>query len=241
MLLTLAFLSIVQQIMGIYTFYGQALKMKNTLRITYLIGFVLLTLSSCTEKCQKDYIEEFVIIGHSGWCFKDSANWIFDSTKFDVREYFEYKRNSFVRIAKRRPSRDTEFYSISANDTIGFGKLITNILLNQKFKTEYFREENNTGIYDGWNYLLYYKLKSNKEFIIKYYPHHLPDSLKLIHNYIDSIINLKDIKTSESFEFNKATSILAVEQFMTHPPPPAPRENTIKFTPPVVKEDNNQE
>jgi hypothetical protein len=49
------------------------------------LTIALLMLTSCFHQEEKDYIEEFAIIGYSGWCFKDSANWVFDSTKLDVR------------------------------------------------------------------------------------------------------------------------------------------------------------
>jgi hypothetical protein len=86
---------------------------------------------------KKVYVEELVLFGTSGFCIIDSANWIFDSTRLDIRAYLEYKKDSTLKIARRRPNKPTEYFSSVGKDTLGLDSLINKVLLMNRFKNEY--------------------------------------------------------------------------------------------------------
>ncbi len=201
-----------------------------------LIIFILTLLSSCAKVGKKDYVEEFVLFGTSGFCFRNSAeNQIWDSTKLDIREYFEYKKDSFIRIARRRPLHLTEYYSIGERDTIGLDSLMNRVLLFQTYKKEY--ELKDPEIYDGWEYILYYKTSNQKEYIVNYVPHHLPINLRVLHDFITKIIDTANPSVSSKFEYNGITRKEAKELYSKYPPPP-PKQTLqrIKFIAPANKD-----
>jgi len=178
-------------------------------------------LSSCMKVEKKDCIEEFILFGSGGFSSKDSTNhYTFDSTKLEIMEYFEFMKDSLVRIARSHPFSPTEYYSVKKNDTIGFDNLLNAILLTKKYKSEY----NSTAeeMYDGWHYTLFYKKSNHKEFIINYVPSHLPDSLKVLHNFIKRIVLSDSLTVSNKFEFNNITAKQAKELYRKYPPPSPP-------------------
>lgn len=166
---------------------------------------------------EKNYVEELVLFGTSGCCFRDSAkNQIWDSTRLDIREYFEYKKDSFIRIARRRRLHQTEYYSIGGKDTIGLSSLINRVLLSKTYKKEY--ESNDPEIYDGWEYILFYKTSNKKEYLINYVPHHLPDDLKVLHDFIVKIVNTYRLGFSSKFGYNDITIKEVKELYNKRPP-----------------------
>ena len=205
-----------------------------------LIIFVSLTpLNSCRTKEQNPVIDELLIFGHSGLAMKDSLNNFypshalhyidsvrleFDSTRVDIRRYFEYKRDSFVKIAKRWPSINTEYFSILPDDTIGFNELINNTLANKKFKAEYGYDfpDSILFIYDGYPYKLYYKTSNDLDFQINYIPEYLPDSLKSLHDFVLRIIEKSNLTRTNEFNFHPLTTKEAKRIFELIPPPPLP-------------------
>lgn len=183
------------------------------------ILLIILSVFSCVKKEKSETIENLVLFGYSGFCFKDSANWIFDSTKLDIREYFEFKKDSFIRTARRDYIKPVEYHSVNKTDTIGLYKLMESILVNHNFNKEYLPKE--LELYDGRYYTLYVKT-SNKEYRINYSPNCLTDSLNLLHKYITKIVLSKNLGIENEFEFSGITPKVAKELFIQYPPPPKP-------------------
>jgi hypothetical protein len=75
-------------------------------------------------------------------------------------------------------------------------------------------------MYDGLYYSIYYKTSKNKEYNIFYIPDQLPDSLKLLHNYVVNTLLNKPLTPIMKFSFNNITVKTAYELFKTSPPPP---------------------
>jgi len=192
---------------------------KHILKRQFLTFFTIIILFSCSKVEKKDCIENVVIFGTQGFCFKDSANWIIDSTKLDIRSYFEFKRDSFARVSKGKYLKSA--YSITnLTDTTGFYNLVQKVLLNRKFEKEYYAK--GLDLYDGLYYTIYYKTSSKKEFHINYVPEYLPDSLRILHNYIQEMKFPNYPENKNSFKFNSITVDVAKELYRNHPPSPSP-------------------
>ena len=191
---------------------------KHIMKIRIILTFITLTLLiSCSKVEKKDCIEEVVLFGTKGFCFKDSANWLYDSTNLDIRAYFEFKRDSFARISRGKHLKSA--YSITnLTDTTGFYNLVQKVLLNHNFEKEYYSK--GLDLYNGLYYTIYYKTTSKKEFHINYVPHYLPDSLKILHDFIQGIKPSNNLKNES--DFNSITKDVAKEMYRNHPPPPPP-------------------
>ncbi|QEK52813.1 hypothetical protein FYC62_14935 [Pedobacter aquae] len=118
-----------------------------------LIFFLAVFISSCNQKSKSEEIEELVIFGNSGFCLKDnngnsysSTYWIdcdscdtkdlkYDSTKLDIRLYFEYKKDDHTKTSIRKPESTTEYYILSEQETQGFKSLINSTLLSNNLSS----------------------------------------------------------------------------------------------------------
>ena len=129
---------------------------------------------------------------------------------------------------------------IKSTDTLGFNSLIDQILVNKTYKKEYF--DSVPDMYDGLYYTLYYKTTDQKEYLINYIPHHLPDSLRILQNFIDKILQLNNPIDPNKYEFNKISKQFAIELFKNHPPPPPPAKiQNVIFIPAITQDDINKE
>ena len=206
----------------------------------------LLFCNSCNVGEKKEVIDEFLIFGYSGFCLKDSLNNIYpsneifyndsvkfeyDSTRLDIRQYFEFKKDSFINVAIRRPGNKTEYIKIVQSDTLGFEKLINSTLINKQYKTKYSFKKNETVIYDGWSYTLYYRTSKDKEYMIDYIPRIITNSLKELHNFVERIILKNDPEIAKKFEYNSMITIKSKKLFKDHPPLKFSK-STIKFSQP---------
>lgn len=217
---------------------------KNYFLTIFEALFVLIIFSSCNHKNKSEEIEEVVIIGDSGFLLKDnngksypSTYWIdcdtcktedlkYDTTKLDIRQYFEYKKGGRIKVAIRRFKNETEYYYLSAEEKFLFEKLIDSVLISENYKESY----RNTGliIYDGWNYTLYYKFTSGKKKIINYIPNYLPNKLKVFHDTVKSI-SYGNLVASQRFEYHQVVYNNAIKKFVNNPPPVLPVKEQIKF------------
>ena len=199
---------------------------------------MILLLVSCSKPDKKETIEKFVIFGYSGFCIKDSANWIGDSTRLDIRQYFEYIKDSCVRTTRRSYLKPTEYHTIISADTIGLENLLETILLGKIFKNNY--PVDSHSMYDGWYYTLYYKTTKHKECIIHYVPGKLPDQLRILHDFIEKIILTDRPVNIARFEYDPITTIEAKKLFRSNPPPPQTEiiVQKVKFTPPIIVDSN---
>jgi hypothetical protein len=204
--------------------------MKYLLKI--LILFLLIT--SCQTKEKQVVVNELLIFGSSGFCMKDSLNNVYpsgafhyvdnvnlryDSTRLDIRVYFEFKKDSILKISKRLPSGNAEYFSCTPQDTIGLKELINNSLLNKRFKSEYDFPDSLIIVYDGWHYTLHCKTSDQKEILLSYVPECLPDSLKILHNYVMNLVMKPNLTKANEFKFNPLTTKEAKRLFKKiHPP-----------------------
>ena len=173
---------------------------------------------SCNNVERKDVVEEFAIIGCSGFLIKDSANNIYDSTRLDIRTYFEFRKDIFVRIAKIYFNCLPEYYTVRNTDTMGFNKMLNKILLNKRYNDEYKSE--GQWNYEGWLYILYFKTSKQMKKIIYYEPEYLEDSLKILHNYINNLVLSNNLQMTNKFIFNPLISEIATDLYKKYPPPP---------------------
>ena len=217
--------------------------------MTRLLQILLLVLlvNSCRTEEKKEVVDELLIFGYSGFCLKDSANKIYpsdeifynnsfklecDSTRLDIRQYFEYKKDSFIKSAIRKPRQVTEYLTIKQSDTTGLERLINSSLINKKYKTDYSYNDSTPRMYDGWSYTLYFKTSKNKRFLLNYIPDHLPDSLKILHDFVENLLMKNTNPRTKNFEYNPITTIEAKGLFKNHPPPLPSKIEVIRFIAP---------
>lgn len=225
--------------------------------MTRLLQILLLVLlaNSCKPYEKKETIDELLIFGYSGFCLKDSVNQIypsdeifhndsirleFDSTRLDIRQYFEFKKDSFINSAIRRPRQATEYLSLNQSDTIGFQKLINLSLINKRYEINYRFNDSIPMMYDGWFYTLYYKTSKNNRFMLSYIPEYLPDSLRILHEFVENILVKNQNKKTNKFEYNPITSTEAKRLFRKYPPSlPVKLDIKVQYKEPLKKEKRN--
>jgi hypothetical protein len=209
-----------------------------------LIVLLVVFISSCDRENRFEEIEELVIFGSSGFYLKDnngnsysSTYWIdcdscstkdleHDSTKLDIRQYFEFKKGYPVKTAIRKPGSTTEYCLLSKQDTLGLKSLINSTLLYKMYKDDYQPLE--PIIYDGWAYTLYFKTSNGKEKVINYIPSYLPDSLKILHDLLREITLKQDKVASSGFEYHQIVKDESIKKYVSNPPHVLNRE-VIKF------------
>jgi hypothetical protein len=214
--------------------------------------FIILILftQSCRTPERQETIDELLIFGYSGFLLKDSLNNIypvtylrdndsieleFDSTRLDIRQYFEFKKDSFVRMARRGPLQTTEYIQATKPDTAGLQKLINELFIHKNYKSEYDFPDSLIIVYDGWHYTLHYKTSLNREVILNYIPECLPDSIKLLHDYIQRLLRKEYPILTKKFEYNNVTGLEARRLYKIFPPPPLPgkADQTEKYVIPT--------
>ncbi len=215
-------------------------------KLHLLLIVLILFIQSCKTPERKETIDELLIFGYSGFLLKDSLNNTypsnythyqdsirleFDSTRLDIRQYFEFKKDSFVRIARRRTMQTTEYIQMTNSDTTGFQKLINEILIHKNYKSEYDYPDTLIIIYDGLHYTLHYKTSLEREVTLNYIPECLPDSLKLLHSFIQKVLRKDNPRLTNKFEYNKITRSEAIRLYKIFPPPPLPSnvDQTVKY------------
>jgi hypothetical protein len=210
--------------------------------IRMLIAILFILGISCQSNKPKEIIDELLIFGYSGFCFKDSTSktylsdeiWYndsirlyFDSTRLDIRQYFDFKKDSVTKIAVRRPRKETEYFFIDQLDSVGIKEFINKILVNKNYDSEYGFIDTIPRMYDGWFYTLYYKTSNKKDYVINYVPDRLPDSLLILHNLVMNIIKSDYLQQATGFRYDPFTIEEAKRLFIKYPPPQLP-DNTQK-------------
>jgi hypothetical protein len=199
---------------------------------------------SCSTDEKKEVIDDILIFGYSGFCYKDSVNKRYysdeifhndsvnleiDSAQLDIRQYFEFKKDSSINVAFRKPRQSIECLTLNSFDTVGFEKLINKCLINKDYSNNYCYHDTISGIYDGWYYTMVFKTSKNNSIQINYIPDCLPDSLKVLHDFIEKVFTENDFKSKICPGFNPITSIEARRLFRYHPPPKYDKTKRIKF------------
>jgi hypothetical protein len=203
-------------------------------RIIFIFAIII---SSCVHEPEKETIQKFILYGHSGFCFIDSSKWVFDSTKFDVRQYFEYTKGNLLNIAKRGYLEKTKYYRVNPIDTIGLYSLIENIKNVVEKDSDYYPEPN-TSMYDGYYYTIYFLTSTNRAVKINYIPSCLPIELRSFHDTVIQIIASDRNQLTSSFILNTTLKGDALKAYKRYPIPPAPCPvEKVKFTRPITTYD----
>ena len=187
-------------------------------------------------------IARLVVFGYNGYCVRDSLNNIYpgsevyyndsiklfiDSTQLDIRRYLDFEKDSAIKIARRMPRSPLEFFITDGLDLIAFQETINKVLINNRYRDEYYFNDSIPRFYDGGGYSLYYETSNGQSYLINYLPPQLPDSLLIIHNLIENIIESTPLQITNSFRFDTITLMAANRLYRKHHGPPL-RDNTIK-------------
>ena len=214
-----------------------------------LLIILILFVQSCKTPERAESIDELLVFGYSGFSLKDSLNNTyflnylpykysgrleFDSTQLDISQYFEFKKDSFLKLARRRPMQNPVYIQSAYSDTIGLQELMNEILINKNYKSEYVFPDSLIIVYDGWHYYLHYKTSKGREATLDYIPECLPDSLKLLHTYIQDLLLRDNPILTSKFEYNKITGLEARRLYKLYPPPPIPcsPDKAVKYITP---------
>jgi hypothetical protein len=204
---------------------------KHFMKASHYIWILMIVLiMSCSRKSNKESIKEFVLYGYSGFVFSDFSKYTFDSTKLQIRQYFEYEKDSSLKIFKGK----SDYTRILPSNITGFKDTLNTFLISNSFHREYLPGK--LSMYDGCYYTIYYVTTTQKEVLISYIPDELPDSLRILHDYILNIIRTES-KIDKAFEFNRIIKIDALNLFKKYPPPPPP-SGKIKFHSPRIINDD---
>jgi hypothetical protein len=202
---------------------------------TIITFCLLLIIISCSRK-ENEQIDHFILLGQSGFILKDTAQWKFDSSQFDIRQYFEFKINDYVRVAKRLYSDSVRYYTVSTADTLGLAQTISYSIFNRNYDSSY--DINGSSMYDGYYYILYYHTTKGRSKFIKFVPEVMPDTLKVAFSYIDRIFR-KDLKVGPKFNWPDILKDEALEFYKKQPPVPAPSKLELKTKNNAIKKDKN--
>ncbi|GAT62789.1 hypothetical protein PJIAN_392 [Paludibacter jiangxiensis] len=186
-------------------------------------------LISCGKAKPIEQIDEFVLFAYPGFNYLDSDHIVFDSTSLNIRQYFELKRNRFIHIANTKDYKSQPLKYVENNkaDTLGLERLLNQVLISKRYSHEY--DSKPGSWYEGFMYTLYYRTSSNKEFTINYCPDYLPDSLKVLHNYIVNVINCYRNPHNDQFQFHAISKSVAGDLWKRHKPPVESKIEEVKF------------
>jgi hypothetical protein len=196
---------------------------------TTLILILALSISSCRNQ-QKSSIKKLIYFAGQELVY-DSLN----NPHLSIRKYFEYSQNENIRIATGHRYYDSiapmfgldKYYEIPTSGTIK--QIINNTFLNKSFDSTYYGDESR------WYYFFIYETPDNKIKTIRFIKDALPEDLKSIHSFLDSLINSTEITKSQIFSVDILVNDLETELFRHHPPVPRPIPdslNMIKYTEP---------
>jgi hypothetical protein len=196
---------------------------------------IILFINSCSTRENKETINEFLLFGHTE--FFDDYMSITDSTKLDIRVYFEYKKDSSLKIARKKFEGEYEYLTVSPKDTVGLDTLLNNILLRNSFYKSY------SGvpiIYDGLYFTIYYKTSFQREFRIDYIPYCIPKNLAYLNKVITDIILTKDMKKTNKFEFNNIIRETALEGYKHRRIIMDTLQEEVEFKAPGIQDSNEK-
>jgi hypothetical protein len=145
---------------------------------------MIIAITSCSRKDNKEVIIKFVFFAHSGFVKIDPSKRTFDSTKLDVRQYLEYEPDSAIKFSRRRYLQTREFFTINPNLFKGLLDTLNNNLINNKFEKE-IKYPDYPVLYDGLVYAIYFRTSYQHEDLINYIPAFTHDSLlQVLHDQI---------------------------------------------------------
>lgn len=151
--------------------------------------------------------------------FDDSKSLSYDSTKLDIRLYFEFTKKADLKISRRVSEKSAEYFSLCKKDTIGLNILLNNLLQITKFDSIYTFKDPSSAIYDGYSYVLFVKTSKGRFIKFDYIPSCLPDTIKALHSFINNIVRKKGLKATSSFNYNSFLRDYAIKLYKRHKPP----------------------
>jgi hypothetical protein len=198
--------------------------MKNKSIIsTFVIILLILNSISCKET-NNQKIERFVWI-------RSNINWIWQPSDLKALEYLEYFDSSKkVKYAHSTISIDsnnlrsvtTSYFQGSVPDSLRI--LIIYCLFNKNYKTAYPLELDPYTTYSGHPYCIIYKFENHQERIINYYPISIPDSLKILQDYLLKRNGFKLTEVTNQFDIksivDKYRDSIIGDIPLAPPPPP---------------------
>lgn len=208
---------------------------------------ILLLCNSCIGE-KKEVVDELLIFGYRGFClvdslnqpypieeleYNDSVNFQYDSTRLDIRQYFEFKKDSIIKLAIWKPYKATQYSAINPSHNMSLVNLINSAMIGKNYTSNYCFMDSHTGIYDGPYYTLYYKTSKGNTSLINYTPGCLPGELRTLHELVEDILYKNNLTATHKFEYHPITTMEAKRLFKKYSPPPL-RKGSIKFTPPVI-------
>jgi hypothetical protein len=178
-------------------------------------------LVSCND--QRPKIKKLVYFAGQNLTY-DSLN----NPHLSIRKYLVYSENSKLKLANGHLYYDSvapafgldRFFEMEKDNKIQ--NLIDKALVNREFDSTYYGNES------PWYCFFVYKSADNKIKKIGFHEKSLPNELKDLNSYLDSLTTSKDRKEIQTFKVDNLVVELEKELFRIHPPVPRINRDSLK-------------
>ena len=202
--------------------------------LPYILFFLLFAACRHPRESKKIVITDFKYSTYTWHVNQNSYQW-----EFHLADYLHVDSAGHFKLIKHNPdSLDKHFYfSGTINDSIR--QILDSLLLENKFHPEIRTDglpDSPLLVYDGFTYLLDYKLIDKAQAKIQYInsSSRTPENILSLTAFLDIVINKTQSKRIDSFSIKPYTDTLKKISSYNLPPPPKrapPNDKSIKFIP----------
>jgi hypothetical protein len=207
--------------------------------LPYILSFLLVGACRHQQENKKFLTTDFKYSTYTWHINHDSYQW-----EFHLADYLHVDSNGHFKLIKHNPdSLDKHFYfSGTINDSIR--QIIDSMLLENKFLPEIKTDglsDTPLIIYDGFTYLLDYKIINKTQAKIQYInsSSRTPENIISLTSFLDSLINETQSNKIDSFSIKRYIDTLKkISSYNLPPPPeqPPPTDKSFRFIPPKTKQ-----
>jgi hypothetical protein len=206
--------------------------------LPYIFYFLLFAACKHPHENKKFVTTNFKYSTYTWHINQDSYQW-----EFHLADYLHVDSNGNFKLIKHNPdSLDKHFYlSGTINDSIR--QIIDSMLLENKFLPEIKTDglaDTPLIIYDGFTYLLDYKIINKAQAKIQYInsSSRTPENIIFLTSFLNNLINETQSNRIDSFSITPYIDTLKKISLYNLPPPPQqlpPNDKSIRFIPPKKK------
>ena len=207
--------------------------------LPYIFYFLLFAACRHPQENKKFVTTDFKYSTYTWHINQDSYQW-----EFHLEDYLHVDSNGHFKLIKHNPdSLDKHFYfSGTINDSIR--QIIDSMLIGNKFLPEIKTDglpDTPLIIYDGFTYLLDYKIINKTQAKIQYInsSSRTPENIIFLTSFLDTLINKTHSNKIDSFSIKSYIDTLKnISSYNLPPPPepPPPNDKSLRFTPPKSKQ-----
>lgn len=207
--------------------------------LPYIFYFLLFAACRHPQENKMFVTTDFKYSTYTWHINQDNYQW-----EFYLANYLHVDSNGHFKLIKYNPdSLDNHFYFTGIiNDSIR--QIIDSMLIENKFLPEIKTDglpDTPLIIYDGFTYLLDYKIINKTQAIIQYInsSSRTPENIIFLTSFLDTLINKTHSNKIDSFSIKSYIDTLKkISSYNLPPPPepPPPNDKSLRFTPPKTKQ-----